>query len=283
MAGLADKMSRPHHFANSIPVWLREQLVLLFIKFPQWTPYQYYKYIKGHPAYHWAISVPTIAKLKETHTIRTAEERARLKKLWAFAPGTAAWTVDYTCLYKTDRYKLQLLTVSDHRSRFLFETALFLETSTETLMDHLEELFVKYGKPFMVKADNGPEFRLDCRQDLEQLSVYLMNSPSYYAPFNGAHERIHRTLKEYIDSFAGHCNITRLEANIRSFRDDYNHRIPLESLGMKTPAEIFYSDPDFLPKDAEVVTPYMKDGELRMKFTDRNGDPARISIPQIDP
>ena len=32
---------------------------------------------------------------------------------------------------------------------------------------------------------------------------------------------------------------------------------------------------------AEIVTPYEKDGELRMKFTGRHGDPARISMPII--
>ena len=34
----------------------------------------------------------------------------------------------------------------------------------------------------------------------------------------------------------------------------------------------------FVPKDVEVVTPYEKDGELRMKFTNRDGKPARIAM-----
>ena len=48
---------------------------------------------------------------------------------------------------------------------------------------------------------------------------------------------------------------------------------------MKTPAQIFYSEPDFIPKDIEVITPYAKDGELRMKFTNRAGNPARLTLP----
>lgn len=50
---------------------------------------------------------------------------------------------------------------------------------------------------------------------------------------------------------------------------------------MKTPAQIFYSDEDFVRKDVEVVKPYEKDGELRMKFKNRDGKPARISIPVV--
>ena len=279
MAGLQDAVSRPHHFSNKIPVWLRDQLLILFMKFPQWTPYQYYKYIAGHPAMHFHISIPTITKLKSIHTEKSAAEKLRLKKLWAFSPGTAVWTVDFTCLLKTDRYKLQLLTVSDASSRFLFETALFLDTSTELVMDHLEELFLKYGKPMIIKADNGPEFRTECRDSLAMACVHLLNSPVYYGQFNAAHERIHRTMKTYIDSFGSHCNLKRLVDDIERFRDDYNHLLPLEVLDMKTPAQIFYCEKDFIPTDVEIVTPYEKDGELRMKFTNRDGKPARMAIP----
>jgi hypothetical protein len=66
---------------------------------------------------------------------------------------------------------------------------------------------------------------------------------------------------------------------IERFRDDYNHRIPLEVLDMKTPAQIFYCEKDFIPTDVEIVTPYKRDGELRMKFTGRDGKPARMAIP----
>ena len=50
---------------------------------------------------------------------------------------------------------------------------------------------------------------------------------------------------------------------------------------MKTPAQVFYSEPDFVPRDVEVVAPYVKDGELRMKFTNRAGKPARLALPLL--
>jgi putative transposase len=279
MAGLHDKSSRPHHFSNKIPVWLKNQLLILFLKFPQWTPYQYYKYIKGHPALNYHISLQTISKLKETHRIKSEEEKARQKKLWAFAPGTAVWTVDFTCLLKTDHYKIQLLTVSDAASRFLFETALVIDTSTGVVMDHLQELFIKYGKPYIIKADNGPEFRMDCRDKLEDLCVHLFNSPPYYGQFNGAHERIHRTLKQSIEDLAAHHSLTRAVLELEQFREDYNHAWPLESHDKKTPAELYYCANDYVPKGREIVTPYVKDNEIRFKFTNRFGGPARMAIP----
>lgn len=283
LAGLTDKTTRPKHFGNKVPLWVKEQLVALFLQFPRWTPYQYHSYIRHHPTTQWYVCLPVIQKLKSIHQQRSQEEKERIAKRWCFGIGTDAWTVDFTCILKTDHFKLQCLTVSDHRSRFLLHSALYLNTSTETIIKDLEELFVKYGKPLLIKADNGPEYRMEFREGLRALSVYLLNSPEYYGQFNGAHERIHRTLKAFIDPFSIHKNITRLVAEIQAFQDQYNYKMPMDSLGGKTPADIFLGDGSFTPKGAEIVTPYEKDGELRMKFTNRDGAPARMAVSVIKP
>jgi hypothetical protein len=48
---------------------------------------------------------------------------------------------------------------------------------------------------------------------------------------------------------------------------------------MKTPAELYYCQTDSILTGREIVTPYVKDKELRMKFTNREGNPAKIAIP----
>ena len=281
MAGLTDKKSRPQHFARKIPHWPKDELLILFLRHPQWTAYQYYKYIRDNPAINYSVSLPTISKLKEVHQQKTDAEKERIKKRWAFAPNYSVWTVDYTVLLKTDLYKIQLLTVSDQRSRFLFETALFIDTSTDTLMSHLEDLFIKYGKPSIIKADNGPEMRVDLRDQLQGFCVHLLNSPTYYGQFCGAHERIHRELKTFIDKFVDHRDLMKLAEQIKNFTEDHNHNWTYEILANRTPAEIYYSDEGYIPDNVEVIMPYIKDDELRMKFTNRNGKKARISIPHI--
>ena len=278
LAGLVDKPSRPHHFGNEISLWLKNQILVLFLRFPHWNNYQYYKYIRGNPALQRNISLATISKLKNAYTEKSEAEKARLLKLWEFAPGSKIWTVDFTCLLQTERYKIQLLTVSDHRSRFLFETAVVIDTSTEIVMKHLETLFLKYGKPWFIKAVKGPEFRLDCRDKLAEFAVSLFNSPPYYGPFNACHERIHRTLKESVSNFATHHNFTKLVLELDQFREDYNYTLPLESRDMKTPAAMYFSDRDYVSDGKEIVTPYEKDGEIRVKYTNRDGLPSRMSF-----
>jgi predicted DNA-binding protein YlxM (UPF0122 family) len=281
MAGLIDKKSRPKNFGNKVPLWIKQNLLVLFLQYPNWSPYQYHSYIRHNPTTNWYLSLPVIQKLKNIHHEKSMAEKLRMGKGWCFPPGTEAWNVDFTCIKKTESYKLQLLTISDQRSRYLLHAQLYLDTSTESVVRDLEELFIKYGKPMIIKADNGPEFRLEFREQLQNLSVYLLNSPPYYGQFNGAHERIHRTLKAYITDFDLHQNLTRLVMEIQKFMEEYNYKIPMDSLGGKTPADIFLSDEPFTPKNAEIITSYQKEGELRFKFTNREGNLARMGIPLI--
>ena len=282
LAGLANKSTRPKNFGNRVPLWIKKHLLLLFMQFPRWTPYQYHSHIRHNPATNWYVSLPVIDRLKSMHVQKTQAEIERIRKRWCFAPGTKAWTVDFVCIFKTENYKLQILSISDHRSRYLIDAALYLNTSTEAVIRHLEELFIKYGKPGIIKADNGPEFRMEMREGLNELAVYLLNNPLYYGQFNGAHERIHRKLRAFIEPFADHQNINRLVLEILEFKEQYNHQMPMDSLDGKRPADIFFeADEAFVPDGAEVVTPYEKEGELRMKFTNRDGGLARISLPVI--
>ncbi len=280
-SGLYDKTTRPKNFGNKVPLKIKKYLMALFIRFPRWTDYQYHKYLRASPEYSYYLSLPTIQKIRKMHEIKSELEKERIRKRWCFNKGTDVWTVDFTCILKTAHYKLQLLTVSDARSRFLFKTALFLSTSTELVLNHLTDLFTKYGKPDIIKVDNGPEFRTKCETNIRDLAIYLLNNPTYYGQFSGAHERIHRSLKGYIDKFSEHKNLTNLVEQINSFEDEYNYHIKKDYLEDRTPADIYFNHKDFVPKNVEVVTPYEKDGELRMKFTSRDNLPARISLPLI--
>ena len=280
-SGLYDKITRPKNFGNKVPLKIKKYLIALFIRFPRWTDYQYHKHLRANPDHAYYLSLPTIKKIRKMHQIKSEVEKERIRKRWCFDKGSDVWTIDFTCILKTDFYKLQLLTVSDARSRFLFKTALFLDTSTELVINHLVDLFSKYGKPTIIKADNGPEFRTDCESKIRNLSIYLLNNPVYYGQFNGAHERIHRSLKNHIDKFEKHQNLTTLVEQINTFEDEYNYYIKKDYLEDRTPADIYFNNKDFIPQNVEIVTPYKKDDELRIKFINRNNLRGRLSLPLI--
>jgi len=281
MAGLCDKPTRPHHFSNKIPPWLMKQLTILFLRFPKWKPYQYHKYMQHNPAIQWSLSVPTVKKMKDIHTRRRLAEQERISKTWVFEPTFDVWTIDFTCLLDAGKYRIELFTVSDHRSRFFFEPALFIQPTTALVMKHLTKLFTIYGKPALIKADNGKEFRTTFREELEEFCVYLLNSPVRHPQFCGSHERIHKELKGFIEKFADHCDLLTLSEQLDYFRENHNFVWTYERLGNKTPGQIYFSEPDFIPEAKEIVTPYKKEGELRMKFTNRHGGKARMALPLL--
>lgn len=138
LSGLTDKPTKPKNFGHRVPLWIKKHLITLFLQFPRWTPYQYHSHIRHNPATHWYISLPVITKLKNMHVEKSEAEKERILKRWCFAPGTKAWTVDFTCILKTAYFKLQVLTVSDHRSRYLLHSSLYLNTSSEIVMRDLE-------------------------------------------------------------------------------------------------------------------------------------------------
>lgn len=51
----------------------------------------------------------------------------------------------------------------------------------------------------------------------------------------------------------------------------------------RTPSDVYFNDKEFVPKneDIEVVTPYKKDGEIRIKFKTRYGDNGRLVVDTI--
>ena len=73
----------------------------------------------------------------------------------------------------------------------------------------------------------------------------------------------------------------RLLEEIRAFEQEYDYSMASDYLEGQTPANVYFGDGRFTPKDTEIVTPYEKDGELRLKFKSRENKPARISLPLL--
>ena len=54
------------------------------------------------------------------------------------------------------------------------------------------------------------------------------------------------------------------------FREECNYTLPLESRGMQTPAAMYFFDRDYVSDGKEIVTPYVKDEEIRLKGPSNN-------------
>ena len=62
---------------------------------------------------------------------------------------------------------------------------------------HLESLFRSQGAPLLLKRDNGSVFNHNAVNEvLARWGVIPLNSPAYYAPYNGAIEQGIKELKK---------------------------------------------------------------------------------------
>ena len=112
-----------------------------------------------------------------------------------------------------------------------------------------ERAFREYGLPRAIRTDNGVPFATQAVHGLSQLNVWWMRLGIQHQRIlpahpqqNGAHERMHKTLK------AGAIRPPRamLPAQQRAFdlfRREYNEVRPHDTLAGQTPASIYRASP----------------------------------------
>jgi transposase InsO family protein len=137
------------------------------------------------------------------------------------------------------------LTMVDHVSRYLLACQGLRSTSLELAWPVIERVFLEHGSPRAMQSDNGPPFGAPGRGRLSTLSVRLMKhgiQPIFIHPGqpqeNGAHERMHRTLKAATTRPPGH-DMSSQQKKFDQFRHDFNVERPHEGIQMQRPAVVY--------------------------------------------
>ena len=83
--------------------------------------------------------------------------------------------------------------------RYQLEPLTALASSGIEVARHLESLFRSQGAPLLLKRDNGSVFNHHAVNEvLARWGVIPLNSPAYYAPYNGAIEQGIKELKKEV-------------------------------------------------------------------------------------
>jgi hypothetical protein len=123
-----------------------------------------------------------------------ADRRNHLRRIEWLAPGVV-WALDGT-EEKMGSDTLHLQNLQDLGSRYKFPPLSGECPVGEEVAGYLSEKFHRFGPPLFLKRDN--EGNLNHRAVNEVLSEYFvlpLNSPAYYAPYNGAIEESQGELK----------------------------------------------------------------------------------------
>ena len=165
------------------------------------------------------------------------------------------WAADFKGQFRTgDGIYCYPLTISDQHSRYLLKCHSLLNTQTRGARPVFERAFREYGLPDAIRTDNGVPFATQAIHGLSQLNVWWIRLGIQHQRIlpahpqqNGAHERMHKTLK------AGAIRPPRatLPAQQRAFdtfRREYNEVRPHDTLGGSTPASVYHASPRPYPR-----------------------------------
>lgn len=247
--GLVDRSRAPHSCPHRIPSQIADLLVAERQTHPHWGARKLLKVLATrHPSIRVWPAASTAADLLARRGLVQRRRRRRAPiHPGVVRPTTAApndlWTADFKGQFRTgDGRYCYPLTIADHHTRFLLACRGLLSTQTVTARPVFERAFREYGLPIAIRTDNGVPFATQAIHGLSYLNVWWMRLGIIHQRIrpgcpqeNGAHERLHRTLKrQAIRPVRGSC--AAQQRNFDTFQREYNTERPHERLGQQTPA-----------------------------------------------
>ncbi|WP_337171404.1 IS481 family transposase [Gemmatimonas aurantiaca] len=259
--GLRDRSRAPHECPHRIPKAVEALLLQERQAHPFWGARKLLKVLETrYPKIERWPAASTAADLLARHGLVQKRRRRRPSMHpGVVRPTTAApndlWTADFKGQFRTgNRVYCYPLTIADQHTRFLLECRGLLSTQTVTAKPVFERVFREHGLPIAMRTDNGVPFATQAIHGLSYLNVWWMQLGIAHQRIrpgcpqeNGAHERMHRTLKrQAIKPVRATC--AAQQRNFDAFRREYNTERPHERLGQETPASQYRDSPRPYPE-----------------------------------
>lgn len=260
-AGLSDRSHVPHHCPHKIQPAMEALLIAERVAHPHWGARKLLAVLaRRHPRIqHWPAASTVADLLARRGLVQRRHPRRKPVHPGVVRPVTEMandlWTADFKGQFRTGdgRYCFPL-TLADQHTRYLLACRGLLSTQTVTAKPIFERAFREFGLPLAIRTDNGVPFATQAIHGLSYLNVWWMRlgilhqrSRPGCPQDNGAHERMHRTLKrQAIKPVRGSC--TAQQRNFEAFRHEYNEERPHERLQQQTPASQYQASPRPYPE-----------------------------------
>ena len=172
-----------------------------------------------------------------------ADQRRNQRRVEWLVPGVV-WAMDGTEYDLGVAGKIHLHNIQDLGSRYKFSPLAGECPVGEEVAGYLSEKFNRVGPPLVLKRDNGGNVNHGAVNGvLSEFFVLPLNSPEYYAPYNGAIEESQRELKGCLREKLI-SDIPRSQDSIAVYAEvaahDLNHRLR-PCLHGKTSCQVFFS------------------------------------------
>jgi transposase InsO family protein len=280
IAALRDGSRRPHSSPYRVSDEVSELLCSARRRHPSWGPRKLLDYLRPkHPELELPAASTMGDLFKRQGLVKKRIRRTRYQHPGVVPAVTTApndlWTADFKGHFRTqDGLYCYPLTVADLRSRMLLGCDALLSTKGVGAKACFEHLFREHGLPKAIRTDNGVPFASVGLQGLTPLNAWWMRLGIVHQRIlpahpqqNGAHERMHRTLKAEATRPPRSSRLTQQRA-FDLFRQEYNHERPHDSLNGKTPASLYRPSPRLYP---ERLGPIEYPGHYEVRFVNNAG------------
>ncbi len=286
-AGLVERSRRPELSPERTPQAIVDELLKLKRKYRSYGPAKLVPMLEQRHGKH-VLAVSTAGTILDRYGL-VQKRRRRQRSAGPIERGPYevvgsgdSMSADYKGQFRMGDGRLCYpLTIADPFSRYVLAIEAMLSTHMAPAKAVFERVFREYGIPRQIISDNGTPFcNATSFGGLTQLSrwwIELGITPVRIAPGrpqqNAIHERMHRTLKEWI-SRNPKKNLRTQQRSFNAFRREFNQIRPHQALGQKPPSTAlgryrpFCSRPRKLDYDANIeVRSVMTNGEIKW-----NGD-----------
>lgn len=279
--GLQERSRRPEFSPNRIERELVDELVGLKQKHPSFGPAKLVPLLEQRHREH-VMAVSTAGEILRRHGKVTRRRRrppspGRIEHPPFTVAGAAdSATADFKGQFRLGNGTLSYpLTIADPFSRFILAIEALGSTHMAPTKAVFDRVFREYGLPRQLITDNGTPFcspvSLGGLTQLSRWFIELGVEPVRIKPGrpdqNGIHERMHRTLKDWITQHPQSSPRSQ-QRSFDAFRKEFNHIRPHQSLGQKPPTSAFRPYRPFPSR----VPPLEYDTNMDVRTVNANGE-----------
>jgi putative transposase len=253
--GLRERSRAPHHCPHRISTEVAEAICASRRQHPSWGPEKILLWLKRRQP---TLEIPapsTAGDLLARRGLVKKRRRRRSHTHPGVVPPTTQhpndlWTADFKGHFRTrDGVYCYPLTVADQHTRYLLGCQGLLSTKGQGVRPVFERLFREFGLPHAIRTDNGVPFATTGIHGLSQLNVWWMRLGIQHQRIlpaspqqNGAHERMHRTLKA-ATARPPQSHLVAQQRAFNRFRTLYNEERPHQFLRGRTPGSLYQPSP----------------------------------------
>ena len=150
------------------------------------------------------------------------------------------WSLDFVTDSLWDGTRFRMLNIIDDFNREVLAIESDTSLPTTRVIRVLERLLVFRGCPSMIRVDNGPEFistKLDHWAKLNHVELHFIQPGKPMQ--NGFVERLNGSLRDELLNAYVFKNLRQVRERIEIWIEDYNQNRPHESLGNRTPKQVY--------------------------------------------